>query len=54
MTTDAHAQVQQDRLLKLCAAMLKCGQAIIKCDHPSSLCEEICRHVVELGGMKAV
>jgi len=53
MTAHAHAHVQQERLLKLYAALLKCGQAIIRCDQKTVLFEEICRHVVEIGGMRA-
>ncbi len=53
MTAHAHAHVQQERLLKLYAALLTCGQSIIRCDHQTALFEDICHHVVELGGMKA-
>jgi len=53
MLTHAHATAQHERLLKLYAALLKCGQAIIRGDHKATLFDEICRHVVQLGGMKA-
>ncbi|MDR3370343.1 GAF domain-containing protein [Rhodoferax sp.] len=52
MTAHKHDHVQQERLLKLYAALLKCGQAIIRCDQQSALFDEICRYVVELGGVK--
>jgi PAS domain S-box-containing protein len=48
-----HANVQQDRLLKLYAALVKCGQAVIRCTQKAVLFEEICRHVVQVGGLKA-
>ena len=53
MTAHAHAHGQQERLLKLYKALLTCGQAIIRCDQKAALFEEICRHVVQIGGMRA-
>ncbi|MBB1075011.1 GAF domain-containing protein [Rhodoferax sp. 4810] len=53
MTAHAHAHLQQERLLTLYGALLKCSQAIIRCDQKAALFEEICRHVVEIGGMRA-
>jgi PAS domain S-box-containing protein len=53
MLTHAHSHLRQERLLKLYAALLKCGQTIIRCTHKALLFEEICRDVVKLGGMKA-
>ena len=53
MTVHAHAHLQQDRLVKLYAALLKCGQAIIRCRQKATLFEDICRHVVEIGGIRA-
>jgi two-component system, NtrC family, sensor kinase len=53
MTAREHAHVQQARLIKLYAALLKCGQAIIRCDRQPALFEEICQHLVEIGGVQA-
>jgi len=51
MMTQAH--LQHERLLRLYDALLKCGQAVIRCSHKSTLFDEVCRHVVQVAGMKA-
>lgn len=53
MTAHAHAHGQQERLLKLYAAMLTCSQTIIRCHQKKTLFADICHQVVALGGMKA-
>lgn len=53
MTSHAHAHLQQERLLKLYAVLLKCSQTILRCDQKATLFEEICRHVVDIGGIQA-
>ena len=46
------AQAQLQRLNRLYAALSDCNQAIVRCTDESALFAQICRSVVEHGGMK--
>ena len=50
-TQRKEAEAKSQRLTKLYAALSKCNQAIVRCTSEAELLEQVCRVVVNFGGM---
>lgn len=51
ITERKHSEARIQRLTRIYAALSECNQAIVRCTHEQELFEQICRIVVQLGGM---